>query len=80
MSKPTNKIELSKIKDADDSELAIKDSNDTKQEIMILEEEDESKMEIIRLKQQTNKKRPPIDKQSAFVEFKGLPEGKVYED
>ena len=50
MSKPTNKIELSKIKDADDSELAIKDSNDTKQEIMILEEEDESKMEIIRLK------------------------------
>ena len=37
-------------------------------------------MEIIRLKKQLDKKRKPIDKQSAFLEFKGLPEGKQYED
>jgi hypothetical protein len=44
-----------------------------------LDDEDESKMEIIRLKKQRDKKRKPVDRQSAFVEFKGLPEGKQYE-
>lgn len=37
-------------------------------------------MEIIRLKKQRNKKRKAIDRQTAFVEFKALPEGKQFED
>jgi hypothetical protein len=40
------------------------------------DEEEESKLEIIRLKKQREKKRKPVDRQTAFIEFKTLPEGK----
>jgi hypothetical protein len=43
-------------------------------------EDEESKLEIIRLKKKRDKKRKAVDKQTAFIEFKIIPEGKQYED
>jgi len=37
-------------------------------------------MEIIRLKKQKNKKRKPVDRQTAFIEFKATAEGKNIEE
>lgn len=43
------------------------------------DDESDSKLEIIRLKKQMDKKRKPIDKQSAFLEYKQT-DGKICED
>jgi len=37
-------------------------------------------LEQLRIKQQRQKKRRAIDRQSAFLEFKALPEGKTFEE
>ena len=76
--KPINKIELSKKKEEEIAKMQVDDDMpvETREE----DEEADSKMEIIRLKKQRDKKRKPIDRQSAFIEFKGLPEGKAIED
>ena len=49
--------------------------------VQIAEEDDEqdSRLELMRLKKQMDKKRKPIDKQTAFLEYKQT-EGKVFED
>ena len=49
--------------------------------VQVAEEDDEqdSRLELIRLKKQMDKKRKPIDKQVAFLEFKQT-DGKVFED
>lgn len=44
------------------------------------EDDPEQELEQLRLKQQRQKKRKAIDRQTAFVEFKTLPEGKEIED
>jgi len=44
------------------------------------DEEADSKMEIIRLRKQREKKRKPVDRQTAFIEFKGQGDGKLIED
>jgi len=36
-------------------------------------------MEMLRLKNKKQQKRQPVDRQVAFLEFKGLPEGKEIE-
>lgn len=76
--KPVNKIELSKKKEEEIARMQADD--DMPVETRDEDEEADSKMEIIRLKKQRDKKRKPIDRQSAFIEFKGLPEGKTFED
>lgn len=68
-SKPINKIELSKAKE---EEIAKMQEDDEEHERSDMQEEDESKMEIIRLKKQRDKKRKPIDRQTAFIEYKGI--------
>ena len=75
--KPQHKIELGKKKE---EELAKMQADDDVQ-VQENEEDDESdsKLEIIRLKKQMDKKRKPIDKQQAFLEFK-VNDGKQYED
>jgi len=75
--KPTNKIEMAKEKE-DKIKQMLEDDLDEQKEGQ--EDEDESKMEIIRLKKQREKKRKPIDRQTAFLEFKATEEGKQLED
>lgn len=79
-SKPTNKIEQSKAKEEEIARMEADDLDERDDLTGGVEDEDESKMEIIRLKKQRNKKRAPIDRQSAFIEYKALPEGKQFED
>ncbi len=79
-SKPTNKIEQSKAKEEEIARMEADDLDEREDLAGGCEDEDESKMEIIRLKKQRNKKRKLIDRQSAFIEYKALPEGKQFED
>lgn len=58
-SKPINKIELSKEKEA---EIMRMQEDDQAENYEAIDEEDESKMEIIRLKNKRDKKRKPIDR------------------
>lgn len=44
------------------------------------EDDPEHELEQLRIKQQRSKKRKPVDRQTAFVEFKTQPEGKEIED
>lgn len=74
--KPINKIELSKAKE---EEIARMQVDDEESKDMGYDDEDDSKLEIVRLKRQREKKRRPIDRQSAFIEFKGLEEGNMIE-
>lgn len=76
--KPVNKIEISKKREEEIARMQADD--DFPVETRDEDEEADSKMEIIRLKKQRDKKRKPIDRQSAFIEFKSLPEGKNFED
>lgn len=78
LAKPVTKIELSKAKEEEIAMMQVDDEEDKSAENQ--DDEDESKMEIIRLKKQREKKRRLIDRQSAFIEFKQLPEGKSFED
>lgn len=76
--RPQNKIEISKQKEEEKARMEADD--DDKKEDASQNEDEESKLEIIRLKKQREKKRTPIDKQSAFLEFKSTPEGNAIED
>jgi hypothetical protein len=76
--KPVNKIELSKKKEEEIARMQADDDFPIYNQDE--DEEADSKMEIIRLKKQRDKKRKPLDKQTAFIEFKTLPEGKGIED
>ena len=75
--KPVNKIEISKERQAQIDRMQEEDGDGEGRED---EEEDGSKMEIIRLRKQRDRKRRPVERQAAFIEFKGLPEGKGIED
>ena len=76
--KPVNKIEISKKREEEIARMQADDDDvrDNREE----DEEADSKLEIIRLKKQRDKKRKPIERQAAFIEFKQLSEGKIYED
>lgn len=76
--KPVNKIEISKVKEEERALMEVEDDEDDTR--FDEEDDEESKLEIIRLKKKREKKRKPIDKQTAFIEYKTLPEGKEYED
>jgi hypothetical protein len=67
------KIELSKAKEEEIAKMQEDDEDYGRDGI---DEEDDSKLEIVRLKKQRDKKRKPIDRQSAFIEYKIIPEGK----
>ena len=73
-----NKIEISKAREEEIARMQVDDEDEEWD--MPDADEDESKMEIIRLKKEKGRKRLPIDKQSAFLEFKSLPEGREIED
>ena len=53
--------------------------DDPQVEVADEDEDQDSKLEIVRLKKQLDKKRKPIDKQAAFLEYKQT-DGKVFED
>lgn len=79
MSKPVNKIEISKQREeeinkmqADDGEGLGTQPDD--------EDDPEQELEAIRIKQNRQRKRRAVDRQTAFLEFKGLPEGKSFEE
>lgn len=81
--KPVNKIELSKKKEEEMALMQADDDEGTSgggQGGADGDEEADSKLEIMRLKKQREKKRKPIDRQSAFLEFKSAGEGKAIED
>lgn len=54
--------------------------DDDHRDILEEDEETDSKLEIIRLRKQRDKKRKPIDRQAAFIEYKQEADGKVIED
>ena len=55
--------------------------DDDQRDIQEEDEEADSKLEIIRLRKQRDKKRKPIDRQTAFIEFKLEADGgKIIED
>jgi len=76
--KPVNKIELSKKREEEIAKMQEESEEEEGRDDLEEAEEDESKLEIIRLKKQQEKKRPMVDKQTAFIEFKGG-EGKEIE-
>ena len=66
--KPVNKIEMSKQREEEINKMEADD--DDYRNVQEEDEESDSKLEIIRLRKQRDKKRKPIDRQSAFIEFK----------
>ena len=80
--KPVTKIELSKAKEEEIAKMQVDDDDYEGDYGMVgnPDDDDESKMEIIRLKKQREKKRKPVDRQTAFIEFKSLAEGQQFED
>lgn len=81
MSKPINKIEISKQREEEINKMQA-DDDDHKGEGQDEEDDPEKEMEHLRTKQQRKNKRKPLDRQSAFLEFKGLAEdgGKAFEE
>ncbi len=67
--KPISKIELSKGKEEEIAKMNVFIEEEEEPDAEAEEEED-SKLDIIRLKKKREKKRPLIDRQTAFVEFK----------
>ena len=56
------------------------DDDDLRPQTQDLEDDPEQELEQLRIKQQRQKKRKAVDRQTAFVEFKTLAEGKEIED
>ncbi len=56
------------------------DDDDLRPQTQDLEDDPEQELEQLRIKQQRQKKRKAVDRQTAFVEFKTIPEGKEIED
>lgn len=80
MSKPINKIEISKQREEEINKMMIADEEPRPQS-QDDEEDPEAEIQQLKLKQQRQKKRKPTDRQTAFLEFKSLPEGgRVVED
>ena len=79
LSKPITKIEISKQREEEINKMLV-DDDDQRPQTQDLEDDPEQELEQLRLKQQRQKKRKAVDRQSAFVEFKTLAEGKELEE
>jgi hypothetical protein len=69
MSKPVNKIEISKQREEEINKMQA-DDDDHKGEELDEEDDPEKEIENLRMKQQRKNKRKAVDRQSAFLEFK----------
>ena len=79
LSRPINKIEISKQREEEIFKMQA-DDDDVRPQTLDPEDDPEQELEQLRIKQQRQKKRKAIDRQSAFVEYKSLPEGKEIEE
>lgn len=79
MSKPINKIEISKQREEEINRMQA-DDDDHKGEILEEEDDPEKEIEQLRMKQNRQKRRKATDRQTAFLEYKALPEGKEIEE